>query len=506
MALCRKPALASGCVSTRAVWSLCLASAVVVGLMAAPPAGAVEAWTRWETTLTSTKSYVNPYADVTLAVTYTAPSGHQYHTYGFWDGGRTFKLRFMFPPDIGTWTWRTTSSDPTNAGLHAHSATVHVTAYTSGSNRLYQHGTVRVSANQRYLVHDDGTPFLWKGDTAWMAPIAASHAWGSSHPAAPPEWEDYLHTRQRQHFNVIQVNIIAGFSKLTVNRNKHAPFVGSGATLRWQPAFWQSLEQKIQYANTQGFVIFLTGVGSPWHGFPSTNLAHVQLFARNLAARLMGNFVIYAPTADEHVHAHADAAGTALVSSTPLHLITAHPEMTPASAATTFAARAYTDVAGVQTGMGWLRQPHRHSPDQWGTKRGPAFSGQLASHYAIEAPLALYQAASAHTRKPVLNVEGVFDLAALHDGTSRRASGPSSPRIPPGWCVARRISAYSRGPKASAMDAKACGIGAIRASLAFLARGGIFRPASTSRAPPTWRTCSPCSKACPGGRWNPHIT
>lgn len=29
------------------------------------------------------------------------------------------------------------------------------------------HGPLRVSSNQRYLQHRDGTPFLWLGDTAW---------------------------------------------------------------------------------------------------------------------------------------------------------------------------------------------------------------------------------------------------------------------------------------------------------------------------------------------------
>ena len=27
--------------------------------------------------------------------------------------------------------------------------------------------SLKVSADQRHLVHDDGTPFFWLGDTAW---------------------------------------------------------------------------------------------------------------------------------------------------------------------------------------------------------------------------------------------------------------------------------------------------------------------------------------------------
>jgi len=38
-------------------------------------AGTAIAWNRWEKSLTSTKTYANPYTDVRVAVTYTGPSG-----------------------------------------------------------------------------------------------------------------------------------------------------------------------------------------------------------------------------------------------------------------------------------------------------------------------------------------------------------------------------------------------------------------------------------------------
>ena len=32
---------------------------------------------------------------------------------------------------------------------------------------IQHHGNLQVSGNSRYLVHKDGTPFLWLGCTAW---------------------------------------------------------------------------------------------------------------------------------------------------------------------------------------------------------------------------------------------------------------------------------------------------------------------------------------------------
>ncbi len=31
----------------------------------------------------------------------------------------------------------------------------------------FTRGKLRVSENKRFLVHEDGTPFFWLGDTAW---------------------------------------------------------------------------------------------------------------------------------------------------------------------------------------------------------------------------------------------------------------------------------------------------------------------------------------------------
>jgi len=63
----------------------------------------VPAWTRWEQTLTSSRQYANPFADVTVSVEYRGPNGATLSTFGFWEGGTTFKMRAMFPTP-GRWT------------------------------------------------------------------------------------------------------------------------------------------------------------------------------------------------------------------------------------------------------------------------------------------------------------------------------------------------------------------------------------------------------------------
>jgi len=67
-------------------------------------------WARFEASVKNTKNYLNPYGDVTLNVTYESPDGSRIKFWGFYDGRRTWKIRFM-PEEIGTWKYNAVFSD-----------------------------------------------------------------------------------------------------------------------------------------------------------------------------------------------------------------------------------------------------------------------------------------------------------------------------------------------------------------------------------------------------------
>ncbi|MBK9130641.1 MAG: DUF4038 domain-containing protein [Gammaproteobacteria bacterium] len=366
-----------------------------------------QAWARWETALASSVSYRNPYSDVTVSVAYTGPNGEVFTGNAYWDGGNIFRLRFMFPTP-GTWVWTTSCSDTGNTGLHNRSGTVTVAPYT-GSNILYERGYIKVGATDRYLTYNDGTPFLWLGDTAWSAPIAATQA----------EWEAYVQLRKAQKFNVIQVHSRDGWVKLTTDTDGNPPFTGSGATLAWNPDYWRGVERKVQYANEQGLIVYFTAVRQPALDFPETDSVEVARFAQNLAARMMGNFVVYSPIADDVWTSMADVSGNALASSSSMHLITAHPRffLTPAQ---TFHDRAYIDFAGLQSGNGWTYDPYIPEP------RRP-FDATLASQAAIEWTQTLYNQVPI---KPVINQEVVYDSRNLQASDTVNYLQPYPARLP----------------------------------------------------------------------------
>jgi hypothetical protein len=61
---------------------------------------------RWERSCTSSRTYANPFIDVTITVEYAKQGSPTIRSLAFWDGGNTCKIR-MALPEAGTWTYRT---------------------------------------------------------------------------------------------------------------------------------------------------------------------------------------------------------------------------------------------------------------------------------------------------------------------------------------------------------------------------------------------------------------
>lgn len=352
-----------------------LASCLLAGVPASP-----HTWQRWEHTLTSTKDRANQYADAILRVRYAGPDGRTIDAFGFWDGDRTFRIRCAFPAP-GLWRWETECSDATDSGLHGQRGTLSVEPYR-GENPLYRHGFLRVSEDRRYLVHADGTPFLWMGDTAWAAPYRANDS----------EWETYLDDRAAKRFSLIQVVTPPRWGP--VDWRGEAPFDDDDLS-RWNPAFWQAFERKVERVNATGLVLFLVGLMEPVRRYPPTDRA--CLFARNIVARLFGNGVIFSPSFDSRPTPLAHEVGRAAREATAVHLITQHPGTGGGTPAPTFALyyadQAYMDFVAVQSG--------HNNGDR-----------TRCARQAIDWVLHLYRR---EPRKPVINVE------AMYDGRGERA-------------------------------------------------------------------------------------
>ena len=102
-------------------------------------------WQREEWTLESSRTYDNALQDVQLSAVFTAPSGEEHKVYGFWDGGKTWRVRFA-PDEVGEWTLATSCSDKTNRGLHLQDSFSCTEA--TGKTDFAKRGRLRVTASQ----------------------------------------------------------------------------------------------------------------------------------------------------------------------------------------------------------------------------------------------------------------------------------------------------------------------------------------------------------------------
>lgn len=123
-----------------------------------------ETWVANEVSFESDKAYADPFRDVDVELLLFG-NGRLYKIPAFWDGGNTWKVRFVCP-SAGTWHYKTVCTDAQNTSLHERTGKVICSEY-SGEHDIYKHGFVTADTGKKYFTYDDGTPFFWLGDTHW---------------------------------------------------------------------------------------------------------------------------------------------------------------------------------------------------------------------------------------------------------------------------------------------------------------------------------------------------
>lgn len=347
--------------------------ALLAGAMGlVPPAAAatavasVAAWQRWEQALESSGHYQNPFKDVTLSVTYAGPDGKTFRSMGFWDGGSSFKIRCAFPAP-GTWSWRTTCSDPTDIGLHNQRGEIRVTPY-KGSNPLYRHGFLRVSDDRRSLAHADGKPFFWIGDTHWAATTLLSER----------GFRRWVDDRAANRFTILQTNIArCKTSRLDADGNE------LWQSDRWNVTFMRKLDREFDYANDKGLILFVSAlIDLKW----DLKIDDYPRLVQMIAARYYAHFVTYSSSMDDGFSTEQDEINELVDGVTDRHLLTQHTGTSSRDPAKYYD-RGYLDYSMNQSG-------HHGS------------NYEAASKAAIEWHLALY---NREPHKPVVNGEAWYE-------------------------------------------------------------------------------------------------
>ena len=116
---------------------------------------------------------------------------------------------------------------------------------TTWAQQPFANGRLKVSDNKRYLVHQNGTPFFWLGDTAWEL----------FHRLNREEADQYLKKRAEQGFTVVQAVALAEFDGLKEpNPYNETPLLNDDPT-KPNEAYFKHVDYIVDKAAQYGIVI-----------------------------------------------------------------------------------------------------------------------------------------------------------------------------------------------------------------------------------------------------------
>lgn len=260
----------------------------LLAALQADAAPAVPKWDRFEQTFESMANYANPVQEAKLHVSFTSPSGEKLTVPGFWDGGRTWRVRFA-PNKEGKWTFQTACSDASNKGLQQQKGEF-MCGGPAKKNRFSEHGPIQVSPDGRYLMHEDSTPFLFIADTAWNGALLSS----------ADDWDYYIRERKRQKFTAAQWVTTQWRAAPDGDEKKHLAYTGSAGRIEINPTFFQRLDKKVEALNDAGLLsvpvmLWAIAGGANPKVNPGVSLPDDQaiLLARYMLARWGANDVLW---------------------------------------------------------------------------------------------------------------------------------------------------------------------------------------------------------------------
>jgi hypothetical protein len=258
-------------------------------------------WREREITLTAQRDYPNPYTDVEVWAEFTHDTGITLRRPAFWDGERTWKIRFASPVAAEQWTWRSFSSleDP---GLGGQSGEFVCGAAVAPAHRFYKHGFWHMSPGRRSLVHADGTPAVLVGDTAWALPWRATEE----------QCRTYAADRQGKGFNAVLLMSVQpdmgarGPRDRTADEGFDVGFedLPNGHINQLNPGYFQYLDRLISILVEHEIVPVLQPVffGFGWKGLrvagPVVSPHEYARYCRYLVARYGARPAIYLVGAD----------------------------------------------------------------------------------------------------------------------------------------------------------------------------------------------------------------
>ena len=229
----------------------------------------------WEIPILAPGIGGNKYTQVSLRGVFQGPS-KRIEISGFWDGGDVWKER-MTPTEVGIWSFTISGSS---------------TAFSkTGSFQCIESenkGHVRPNpANPYTFMYDDGTPWLWKGETSWRAFTQLLPYEG--------RFKEYIDLRASQGYSAVQSIVVSYI-------NGDAFWKNEGGTVfaltsdgkdydNLNPGYFQWMDKRIEYELSKDIVpvIFFTWAQE----FAKFSRAQFERFEKYMVARFTAYNVVW---------------------------------------------------------------------------------------------------------------------------------------------------------------------------------------------------------------------
>ena len=190
---------------------------------------------------------------------------------------------------------------------------------TAQGAKPWDNGRLKVSDNHRYLIHENGTPFFWLGNTAWLI----------SERLTRDEVEYYLVNEHRAGYNVEQIQVINSIPTFNIygQQANDASFDMWKFSKKDQYGYWEHLDFIVDFAASQGIYIAMDCVwGSQ---ITKMDIKKAEKYGQFLGERykdkpniiwMMGGDVL-----GDRGTASWDALAKAIRKADPNHVMTFHP-------------------------------------------------------------------------------------------------------------------------------------------------------------------------------------
>lgn len=205
-------------------------------LIASAARPSVPAHTPVETTFIASTDH--SWRDFPITATFTQGE-RRIETDAFWDGGRTWRIRFA-PPTPGTWTWTLQTSDPK---LKNQTGEIHASAPTPEQLTANPNLRGQVQPAAHHFTYADGTPVLLLGDCLLLNEIRTDNG----------DFIKLLDHRRAAGFNALNVRLC----KHSAGNEGGKAFGGTEKGIdRLNPAYFQWIDKQMQAAWQRGFTVF----------------------------------------------------------------------------------------------------------------------------------------------------------------------------------------------------------------------------------------------------------